>query len=361
MKITVIGAGNSGLMMAGHLALDGHEVILWNRTEKNIRKIKQTKTIFVEGIIEGEAHLENATENLELALANPELVIITSPAFSHRDLALQFRESLQSEPVIILSPGRTCGALEFRHYYDLGNNPNQPVIAEAQTVMHTCRKLAEDRVHLYAIKNAVYLSGLGVVSNEEIVSLLPAIMQESFQPAESIVQTSIGNVGMVMHCAPLLLNSGRTEDVSSDYLYYHEGITPRIAKYLEKMDEERINVSRMFGYEVESTSEWVERSYKSPGNSLYERIQNTDAYKKIQAPSTLKHRYIYEDIPYGLVPLEALGKLFDLDMSYTSLIIDLGSKLLEEDFRAKGRNLNEINFVSFLQKTMRKDELDESF
>lgn len=43
MKITVIGAGNSGLTMAADLALAGHEIILWNRTEDNIKKIKQTK------------------------------------------------------------------------------------------------------------------------------------------------------------------------------------------------------------------------------------------------------------------------------------------------------------------------------
>ena len=42
MKITVIGAGNSGLTMAADLALAGHEIILWNRTEDNMKMVKQT-------------------------------------------------------------------------------------------------------------------------------------------------------------------------------------------------------------------------------------------------------------------------------------------------------------------------------
>lgn len=361
MKITVIGAGNSGLAMAGQLAIAGHDVILWNRTEENIKKIMQTKIINMEGVIEDKAVLKNATSDLNLALAEPEIVIITPPAFSHRELAIRFRECLQTEPLIILSPGRTCGAIEFRHYYNQGNNPNKPLITEAQTVIHTCRKLSEDLVHLYAIKNAVYLSGLGIVSNEEIYNKLPPDLKQNFQPADSMIQTSIGNVGMILHCAPLLLNSGRTEDQYSDYLYYHQGITPRIAEYLEAMDRERMRVALALDYEVESTSDWLGRSYRSPGNNLYEKIQNTHAYSEIFAPSTLKHRYIFEDIPYGLVPLEALGHMFDIDMSYTSLIIDLGSKLMNENFRENGRNLREIDFVDFFQRLVRKDDSDEIF
>ncbi|MGI6579586.1 MAG: NAD/NADP octopine/nopaline dehydrogenase family protein [Saccharofermentanales bacterium] len=361
MKITVIGAGNSGLAMAGQLAIAGHDVILWNRTDNAINKIMQTKTIYMEGVIEGKAILQDVTSDLSLALTEPELVMITPPAFAHKELAISFSEYLQSEPLIILSPGRTCGAIEFRHYYNLGNNPNRPLIAEAQTVIHTCRKLSDDLVYLYAIKDAVYLSGLGIVSNEEIYNILPPDLKLNFRPADSMIQTSIGNVGMILHCAPLLLNSGRTEDQYSDYLYYHEGITPRIAEYLEGMDRERMQVALALDYEVESTSDWLERSYQSPGSNLYEKIQNTHAYSEILAPSTLKHRYIFEDIPYGLVPLEALGHMFDIDMSYTSLIIDLGSKLMHENFRENGRNLRQIDFVDFFQRLVRKDDAEEIF
>ena len=360
MRITVIGAGNSGLAMAGQLAIAGHDVILWNRTEKNIEKIMQTKVINMKGVIEGKAVLKDATSDLSLALAEPEIIIITPPAFSHRELAIQFREYLQSEPLIILSPGRTCGAIEFSHYYNQGNNSNRPLITEAQTVIHTCRKLSEDLVHLYAIKSAVYLSGLGTVSNEEIYNRLPPDLKRNFQPADSMIQTSIGNVGMILHCAPLLLNSGRTEDQYSDYLYYHQGITPRIAEYLEAMDRERMQVALALDYKVESTSDWLARSYQSPGNNLYEKFRTPMLIRNISS-ANLKHRYVFEDIPYGLVPLEALGHMFDIDMSYTGLIIDLGSKLMNENFRESGRNLREVDFVDFFQRLVRKDDTDEIF
>ena len=45
MNITVIGAGNSGLAMAGHLGQEGHNVVLWNRSESTVAKLKETKKI----------------------------------------------------------------------------------------------------------------------------------------------------------------------------------------------------------------------------------------------------------------------------------------------------------------------------
>ena len=79
-------------------------------------------------------------------------------------------------------------------------------------------------------------------------------------------------------------------------------------------------------------------------------------YYDIDAPNTLHHRYILEDVPYGLVTLETLGNLMRVDTSYTSLIIDLASKLLQIDFRATGRNLKGINLQSVYSALLRQDK-----
>ena len=134
-----------------------------------------------------------------------------------------------------------------------------------------------------------------------------------------MIQTSIGNVGMVLHCAPLLLNTGWTESEKNIYKYYYDGITPTIGKLIEKIDDERVAVSDALGDKVESTKDWFIRTYHVSGNNLFECIQNNEAYKTIDAPGSLKHRYIFEDVPCGLVPLEAIGLKLGLDMSFTTL------------------------------------------
>ena len=98
------------------------------------------------------------------------------------------------------------------------------------------------------------------------------------------------------------------------------------------------------GEEVESTAEWLRRSYDIKGKTLYECIQNNVSYKTIDAPTTLQHRYIFEDIPCGLVPLEVVGKRLGLPMKSTEMVIDFTSSLLDVNLRANGRNLERVGF-----------------
>lgn len=339
MKITIIGAGNSALAMAAHLAMAGHQIVMWNRSSQRISKLLRTKTIKYEGVISGKVKLHLITTDLEEALRDTELVLITTPATSHQDLAIKIAKVLKSKLIIILNPGRTFGALEFKHYFELNNKTIAPTILESQTIIHTCRKISDDTVDIYSFKSDVLLSTFDANLNQHIIDNLPLTLQQYFIAAESMVETSIGNVGMILHCAPLLLNAGWTECEKVNYRYYSEGITYSIINLLEKIDQERIQVSRALGCEVESTKQWLRRTYHLAGENLFECLQNNHAYHEIIAPDSLKHRYILEDVPCGLVPLESAGNLLGLDMKNTSLIIDLATTLLDIDFRAKGRNI----------------------
>lgn len=340
MKITVIGAGNSGLATAAHLCQFGHSVKLWNRSKSTIETLMQTKKITCEGVISGTYELDLVTDDLSLVLDDPQVILVTTPASAHKELAEKIAKLLKHNALIVLNPGRTFGALEFRQTFREHNQSVRPLIAETQTIIYTCRKNSMDSVEVYALKDAVLISAIDASQNHIVMRRLPSGFKDSFIPAQSMIETSIGNVGMVLHCAPLLLNIGWTESTHKRYKYYHEGITPTIATFIEAIDNERIAVSIALGHRVESTKEWMQRTYHVEGDSLYACIQNNEAYRHIDAPTSLTHRYITEDIPCGLVPLEAIGKRLGVKMTYTSLIVDLACTLLKIDFRAEGRHLN---------------------
>lgn len=353
MKVTIIGAGNTGLAMAAHLSKDGHQVTLWNRSREPIETLMKSRTIHSEGIIEGSFVIDKVTDDMAEALENTDIIMITTPAFSHKSLARLIGKHLKNEPIIILNPGRTCGAIEFQTIFSRYNRKCQPTIAETQTAIYTSRKTYDDSVMIYSIKKNVLLSTFDSNQNQSIIDQLPETFKPHLMPAQSLVETSIGNVGMILHTAPLLLNTGWTENPNHEYLYYHDGITPTISNFIEKLDNERINVGKRLGSKIESTKEWMKRVYNIKGRTLYECIQNNEAYQKITAPNTLHHRYIYEDIACGLVPLEFIGKSVGLKMAYTGLVIDLASAILDENFRRTGRNLqyfqNRVNIKKFFQ------------
>ena len=354
MKVTVIGAGNSGYAMAAHLSKFGNEVTLWNRSRSTISTIMETKVIHCTGIVHGAISIHKITDDIAEALIDPDIILITTPSSSHKDLAELIAKNLNKSTVIILNPGRTFGALEFEYIFNQYNREYAQVIAETQTIIYTCRKMGDDGVNIIAMKDSVLVAGIGDVSNEEIISRFPTCIQEYFHPAESIVQTSIGNVGMILHCAPMLLNVGWTENKFHNYRYYHDGVSPTVSKFIEQIDRERIEVSAALGYKVESTKDWFIRTYHVEGEDLYECIQNNKAYETINAPTSLEHRYILEDIPCGLVPLEAMGIKLGIDMTYTSLTIDLASRLMDINFRETGRNLTYLDntFIQNWQMTI---------
>ncbi len=346
LKVTVIGAGNSGLAMAAHLSKQNNQVTLWNRSYKTIEKLIETHIIKCEGLINGEVKIYCVTDDIDVALKEPDVILITTPANSHKELAELIAKHIKKTTVIVLNPGRTFGAIEFKTVYSKYNSQFSQIIAETQTIIYTCRKIAEDAVQIIAFKNNVLISTIDLDDNCNIISYLPSCVQPYLTLANSMIQTSIGNIGMILHCAPLLLNSGWTESKRNNYKYYYEGITPTVGGLIEKIDYERVMVSAALGYKVESTKEWLIRTYNVTGDSIWECIHNNKAYETIDAPRTLKHRYIFEDIPCGLVPLEAIGLKLEIDMSYTTLIIDLASKLLGVDFRETGRNLSKLKIMT---------------
>jgi opine dehydrogenase len=341
-NITVIGAGNSGLAMAAHLALNGNGVRLWNRSPKNIRDLLVTKCIHSQGLVEGEAHLDLVTSDLQQALKNSNLVLITTPANSYHDIARKMSSIVNSDMFILLNPGRTFGALDFQNTLIQTGCKTLPKIAETQTIMYTCRKIDPVNVDIIAFKRDVLTSSINPLDNLSLIHRLPDCIQSYFSPAKSMIDTSIGNVGMILHCAPVLFNAGWIENPQKVFKYYYDGITPTVAHFLEKLDNERIEVSRIMGSPVESTTEWLKRSYGLNGKNLYECIQNNESYKTIDAPTTLQHRYIFEDVPCGLVPVEALGKRLGLSMKYCGLVIDLASELMDVDLRVTGRTLEQL-------------------
>lgn len=345
MKVTVIGAGNSGLAMAAHISLGGHQVTLWNRTRSSIATLIDHPLIHCDGVISGHIPIHRATADIQVALEDPDLILITTPAHAHKELAALIAKNIKKETLILLNPGRTFGALEFRMIYGMHNREHPPLIAEAQTIIYTCRRTGADTVHVVALKSDVLVSTFNARDNTNVLARLPDCVRDFFIPACSMIETSIGNVGMILHCAPLLLNAGWTENETNIYKYYYDGITPTISSFLEKLDQERVAVSQALGHPVETTMDWLRRTYHIEGDTLYQCLQNNEAYKRIDAPQTMLHRYILEDVPCGLVPLEAVGIKHGVTMSHTTLIIDLASKLMGIDFRKTGRNLGSLGLA----------------
>ena len=75
----------------------------------------------------------------------------------------------------------------------------------------------------------------------------------------------LNNIGAVFHPAPTILNSARIETTGGNFEYYIEGISPAVAKTIEKIDNERLEVAAALGVDVDSALEWLKYTYGAEG------------------------------------------------------------------------------------------------
>lgn len=349
----VVGAGNGGLAVAGVLGTQGFPVCLYNKTDEHLQGVRWHGGVKLEGVVSGFGAVTIATSSMEEALAFADVIMVVTPATAHRPLALKMAPYLRDGQIVILNPGRTGGALEFRGILTEQKCQALVVVAETQTFLYASRAITRSEAHVFKVKNSVPLATLPA---HWIPGVLAVVNQAfpSFVAGGTVLSTSLDNIGAVFHPALTILNAGWIEGTGGRFEYYLDGITPSVAKVLESIDAERRSVASALGVHCVSAREWLYLSYDSPGASLYEAIQNTSGYRGIQAPSTIAHRYISEDVPMSLVPMASLGKKFAVPTPSIDMVIQLASLLHGRDYRAEGRTVEKLGLAELTVKQIRQ-------
>ncbi len=344
--VFICGAGHQGLSMAAHLALNDVKVHLWNRTESHIKAILKDGLIHCSGIINGDAKIDIVSTNMRETVAD--FVMVTTPSNAHKDIARRIAPFVHKSMVIILNPGRTFGAIEFAEELKKQGVRDLPHIAETQTIVYTCRKNGPSSTNIFAIKNKVGIAAIEGSDIDYIMHEMPTCLASYFEVVPSIGITSLSNVGMVLHCAPVMMNIGWIESEKVDFKYYYDGISPSISRFLEKIDKERLAVAKASGFIIDSVKEWMKKTYDIEGETLFECIRNNKAYKEIDAPPTINTRYIFEDVPNGLVPVESMGKELGVQTPNITTVINLACAVMDTDYRLIGRRFNYKQLKKYL-------------
>jgi opine dehydrogenase len=168
-----------------------------------------------------------------------------------------------------------------------------------------------------------------------------------FIDGTSVLHTGLNNMGAIFHPALALLNAGRIESTRGDFQFYIEGVTPSVAEVLEALDRERVTVAASLGIRARTAREWLQMAYDAGGSNLYEAIHNQRGYYGIQAPPTLFHRYITEDVPMSLVPIAALGQRYGVSVRGMDSIIRLACIAHRTDYWRRGRTPDRLGIGDF--------------
>lgn len=343
-KYTVIGAGHGGKAMAAHLALIGMDVALWNRTFDHISIIKQRGGIELEstdGGPQGFGKLSLVTSDIEEAVAHARVIMVVLPSSAHADIAKATACYLKDGQIVILHPGRTLGALEFAKVIREEGCTADVTVAEAETFIYASRADGPAQARIFRIKEAVPLAALPACRTEMVLNAIQCAYPQ-FIDGVDVLHTGLNNMGAIFHPALTLLNAGWIEHTHGDYQFYIDGVTPSVARALEVLDRERVTVASSIGIRARTSLEWLKLAYDTTGEDLHEAIHNQPGYYGIKAPTTLNHRYIFEDVPMSLVPIASLGKRYGVSVQGMESIIRLGSIIHRTDYWRRGRTVERL-------------------
>jgi opine dehydrogenase len=347
-RYTVVGAGHGGKAMAAHLALMGFPTTLFNRTLAHVEAIELRGGIELDsydGGPHGFGELELVTSDMAEALNKADVIMVVVPSTAHTDIAGWMAPHLRDGQIVVLNPGRTCGAIAFAKVLRDHNCQADATVAEAETLLYACRSAGPAKVHIFSIKGAVLLAALPATRTQQVLEVLePAFPQ--FIDGVNVLHTGLNNMGAIFHPALTLLNAGRIESTGGDFEFYVEGATPTVAHVLEVMDRERVTVASALGIRARTAQDWLQIAYNATGPNLYEAIHNQPGYKGILGPMSLNHRYLTEDVPMSLVPIADLGRRYGVSVRGIDSIIHLASIAHRTDYWRRGRTLKKLGIES---------------
>lgn len=340
LKWAVIGGGNGGQALAGHLALMEFPVKLYDIIPDNLQVFSQQGGIYLKGVVEGFGKLELVTGKIDEVLKDSDVVVVVTPAFAHRDVASKCAPFLEDGQVVVLHPGSTLGALEFRQVLVDSGCEKKITLAETNSLIYACRSNKAGEVNVLGIKKSLLVSTIPQCEKERVKVLLNQAFPQ-IKLAENVLETSLENINAMMHPAPTLFNAGRIES-GEDFLYYYDGVTPSIGGFIDKIDMERRAVGQALGLDLLPIGEWYKVLYGVEGSNLSEAVKKVEAYAGVKGQNRLDTRYLLEDVPMGLVPIASLGKQLGVNVEGIEALITLSQYLLGMDFHGVGRTMEKL-------------------
>jgi opine dehydrogenase len=353
-RVAVLGGGNGAHAMAADLALKGYEVNMCEAPEfkESISTTLERQAIDLIDAL-GEKHtvkLHMVTTNFEEALKGVSYIMMTVPAIGTKSFFNSIVSYLEDGQTIIKWSGN-FSALLFANMLKAKGTKKDITLAEAHTLPWGCRLVAPSTIEIMVWVTRLLLATLPARNIDRVIdevkNMYPVVA------GENVLATSLNNLNPIVHPVGTIMNAGWIDTIGKDFYFYRDGNTLSISRGIKAIFEEVSRVASAIGIEM---LEYPEEDFwkKSAIMSTYTRasFDKEGAVAKISGPSSVKSRYITEDVPYGLVPIAKLARKFNVSTPVIDSVIQLASVINQTDYCQEGTSLEELGIA-----TLSKEEL----
>jgi opine dehydrogenase len=346
MKIAVLGAGSGGQAMAADLTLAGHEVSLAAIPEHSnaISIIQTCGGIYVDGTTSGAhktgfAKIALVTTNIEAAIKDAEVIMVVIPAFGQEAYMTEIIKYGKRGQIVVFNPGKFASLVFTRMLKEAGRE-GELIVGEAASLIYAAKPRKFDQIFIKAVKSELMFSALPASNTLKALEKLNKLFPQ-FIPGDNVFATSIDDTSLALHTVSTILNTSRIE-LMGPYRNAFYDVTPSVGRVIDAIDQERIAVSRAFGNFSIPFILILRFRYNAVGKNSYEALKQVPAYQYQISPDNLLHRYISEEVPYGLVPLTEIASIAGIPTPCMNSIIQIASVENGENYRETGRTLEKL-------------------
>lgn len=351
MKITIIGTGNAACANAFKLSELGHNVALLKTSiginDDNFDAIIKNKGIWAidhtNDMKESFQAIAIVTRDPQLALKDAEVVIVQTQSLFHENVAKYICPFITSNVKLLMIVPGALGSLLFKKeccHHDL-------IIAEGESTPFDARIKSPGVVEILFsnIRNSIGV--LPAKKKTEALNIMKDVYPTYCATRANIVESALHNPNLIVHTIGVIMSASRIEYSKGDFWMYKEGFTPSIWKLISQLDKEKCMVMQAYGGIGQSYLDaalWRNSEDLTIDPMLsFTNYANNGSPK---GPNTINTRYLTEDIPNGLVLMESLANVKNIEVPITRALIDLACIMLNQDFRKKGRTLVSMGFVN---------------
>lgn len=254
------------------------------------------------------------------AVAASDMVVVALPATAYQDVLPQLIPHLHDGQIVVLS-----GALSLVPLWiddQARRLGKQLTLTGWGTTLGTARIRDDGRLKVGTVRGPFEMAVIPADQGERVVEVLKDTFGLTLRLAPSMLTPLLSNINPVAHAGQSIPNLTRMESGEAWSLF--ENFMDAGANIAEAIDAERVAIAAGFGLTVRSLREHYHLSYHVPKTPLPQVARAiVEKGSSPLGPNSIDNRYLDEDVPYGLVVYEALGKVLDVATPATSAAITI--------------------------------------
>lgn len=320
---------------------------LYNRGATALEPIRAQGGIRYQGVLgEGFVPLECVTTALAEVVAGADVIMACVPASAHRFLAESLAPLLKDGQWIVLNPGGMLGAVAFQRDLRRAGFEGCVHIAETGTLSYICRTPEPGLVWITSAAQDLPFAAFPATDTPAFLQHLGKSVR-NLSPVAHVLVTGLTNINAVLHPPAMVLGAAWIEKTGGDFFYYYDTAVPSVARLMAALDRERLAIARAWGVDAEPFLDLFARigstSKEAAAAGDFQRaLLDSAPNRHIKAPPDLNHRYMTEDMPYGLLPLAEVGRLAGVPTPVLDSVVTIAGVVSGHDFRAEGRTLERL-------------------